>query len=68
MTEHSNSASQAVMQRLGMRMRANPLPEPIWLQIVGILDQAPSPHQLAAASSATMEVVGDVRDPLRAVC
>jgi RimJ/RimL family protein N-acetyltransferase len=42
MTEHTNVASLAVMRRLGMRMLANPYPEPAWLQVVGILEQAPA--------------------------
>lgn len=36
-TEHDNAASQGVMRRLGMQIASNPLPEPAWLQIVGIL-------------------------------
>jgi ribosomal-protein-alanine N-acetyltransferase len=40
-TETTNIASQAVMRRLGMRMLTNPHPEPAWLQVLGILDQAP---------------------------
>lgn len=39
-TEHANSASQAVMRRLGMRILENPHAEPAWLQVVGILDRA----------------------------
>jgi RimJ/RimL family protein N-acetyltransferase len=37
-TERSNTASQAVMGRLGMRVEENPLPEPEWFQVVGWLD------------------------------
>jgi RimJ/RimL family protein N-acetyltransferase len=44
-TEHANVASQAVMRRLGMRMLANPHPEPAWLQVAGVLDSA-TDHQL----------------------
>ncbi len=36
-TEDSNAASQGVMRQLGMRITRNPLPEPEWLQVVGIL-------------------------------
>ena len=36
-TEHANTASQAVMRRLGMRLLANPHAEPPWLQVVGVL-------------------------------
>ena len=43
-TERSNTASQAVMRRLGMRVEENPLPEPEWFQVVGWLetDQPPA--------------------------
>jgi RimJ/RimL family protein N-acetyltransferase len=37
-TERDNSPSQAVMHHLGMRMHENALPEPAWLQVVGILE------------------------------
>lgn len=37
-TEYDNAASQAVMRKLGMRVERNPLPEPAWLQIVGVLE------------------------------
>jgi [ribosomal protein S5]-alanine N-acetyltransferase len=36
-TEHDNAASIAVMRKLGMTIAQNPLPEPPWLQVVGIL-------------------------------
>lgn len=36
-TEYINTASQAVMRKLNMTLAANPLPEPHWLQVVGIL-------------------------------
>jgi RimJ/RimL family protein N-acetyltransferase len=36
-TEHENAASQGVMRRLGMQIARNPLPEPAWMQVVGIL-------------------------------
>jgi len=36
-TEHANTASQAVMRRLGMAVERNPLPEPTWFQTVGVL-------------------------------
>ncbi len=36
-TEHANLASQAVMRKLGMTITVNPLPEPAWLQVVGVL-------------------------------
>ena len=44
MTERSNTASQAVMRRLGMTMRANHHDDPEWLQVVGVLDSAPGPE------------------------
>jgi RimJ/RimL family protein N-acetyltransferase len=37
MTQYDNSASAAVMQRLGMIVQRNPNPTPPWFQIVGIL-------------------------------
>ncbi len=37
-TEHSNLASQAVMRKLGMNLVHNPLPDPQWLQVVGVLE------------------------------
>lgn len=37
-TEYENAASIGVMRRLGMRIEKNPLPVPVWLQIVGILE------------------------------
>jgi RimJ/RimL family protein N-acetyltransferase len=36
-TEHDNTASIAVMRRLGMRIETNPQPDPPWLQTVGVL-------------------------------
>jgi predicted acetyltransferase len=37
-TENTNIASQNVMRKIGMRLTRNPLPEPSWLQVVGVLD------------------------------
>ena len=37
-TRYDNAASIRVMQKLGMRIERNPLPEPPWFQVVGILD------------------------------
>ena len=37
-TTYDNVASIAVMRRLGMRIERNPLPDPPWLQTVGVLD------------------------------
>lgn len=39
-TDYDNVRSQAVMRRLGMRLERNPRPEPVWFQIVGVLDRA----------------------------
>ena len=36
-TEHDNTASIAVMRRLGMKIEVNPWAEPPWLQTVGLL-------------------------------
>lgn len=35
-TEDDNSASQAVMRKIGMTLLRNPQPEPPWLQVVGV--------------------------------
>lgn len=35
-TEYENLASQTVMRKLGMTLLHNPLPEPPWLQVVGV--------------------------------
>lgn len=37
-TTHDNLASIAVMRKLGMQLKSNPLPNPAWLQVVGVLD------------------------------
>jgi len=37
-TEFDNLASQAVMRKLGMRLARNPLPQPEWFQVVGVLE------------------------------
>lgn len=39
-TEYDNLASQAVMRKLGLRLERNPHPDPHWLQVVGVLEQA----------------------------
>ena len=38
-TERDNIASQATMERLGMTLQLNPLPEPSWCQVVGTITQ-----------------------------
>lgn len=38
MTKYTNEASQNVMRKLGMRLTRNPLPQPPWLQVVGVLE------------------------------
>jgi RimJ/RimL family protein N-acetyltransferase len=42
-TEHDNAASIAVMRRLGMRVEANPWPDPFHFQTVGVLDAGNRP-------------------------
>ena len=37
-TEYENIASQSVMRKIGMQITRNPLPEPPWLQVVGVLE------------------------------
>lgn len=37
-TEYENVASQGVMQKVGMTLTRNPLPDPSWLQVVGVLE------------------------------
>jgi RimJ/RimL family protein N-acetyltransferase len=37
-TDNDNLASIGVMRRLGMRIEANPFPEPFYFQTIGILD------------------------------
>ena len=37
-TDYSNMASQGVMRKLGMKLTRNSLPEPHWLQVVGVLE------------------------------
>lgn len=46
-TTADNAASIGVMRNLGMRVERNPLPEPPWLQVVGIL----APGRAAGAAS-----------------
>ncbi len=42
-TMYDNAASMAVMRRLGMRIERNPYPDPPWLQVVGVLENSPTP-------------------------
>lgn len=37
-TAYANVASQGVMRKIGMKIMRNPLPDPPWLQIVGVLE------------------------------
>ena len=39
-TTYDNVASMGVMRKVGMRVEQNPLAEPPWLQVVGILENA----------------------------
>jgi [ribosomal protein S5]-alanine N-acetyltransferase len=41
-TEYTNARSQAVMERVGMRLEKNPFPEPAWFQVIGILENSAS--------------------------
>lgn len=38
-TEYDNAASQAVMRRLGMTIRRSTGGEPVWFQVVGVLER-----------------------------
>jgi RimJ/RimL family protein N-acetyltransferase len=40
-TDYDNDASTGVMRKLGMRILRNPLADPPWLQVVGVLERAP---------------------------
>ncbi len=37
-TDYYNQASIGVMHKLGMRIERNPLPEPRWMQVVGVIE------------------------------
>lgn len=37
-TDYDNEASISVMRKLGMRIEMNPLPEPGWMQVVGVVE------------------------------
>ncbi len=37
-TERANVASQRVMQKLGMKVMINPLTDPFWFEVVGVLE------------------------------
>jgi [ribosomal protein S5]-alanine N-acetyltransferase len=37
-TDFDNNASMGVMRKLGMRVEKNPLAEPLWLQVVGVVE------------------------------
>lgn len=37
-TDYENTASLGVMRKLGMRIVSNPLPDPPWLQAVGVIE------------------------------
>ncbi|HLF36431.1 MAG TPA: GNAT family N-acetyltransferase, partial [Anaerolineales bacterium] len=42
-TTYDNTASVGVMRKLGMRVERNPLAEPPWLQVVGVLEAVRRP-------------------------
>jgi len=37
-TEYENAPSQGVMRKVGMKITRNPLADPPWLQVVGVLE------------------------------
>ncbi|MCB9419227.1 MAG: GNAT family N-acetyltransferase [Ardenticatenaceae bacterium] len=41
-TEYNNTASQRVMEKLGMRLERNLFPGPFWFQVVGIVENPAS--------------------------
>jgi RimJ/RimL family protein N-acetyltransferase len=45
-TEYENIASQGVMRKVGMKITRNPLPEPPWLQVVGVLENKDDPSEV----------------------
>ena len=47
-TSYDNLASIAVMRKLSMRIERNPLPDPPWLQVVGMLEAASRPSPVAS--------------------
>jgi RimJ/RimL family protein N-acetyltransferase len=47
-TEYENIASQAVMQKVGMKLTHNPLPTPPWLQVVGVIENSSSETKTVA--------------------
>ena len=46
-TTYDNARSIGVMRRVGMRIERNPYPDPLWLQVVGILENTPGSHKLS---------------------
>jgi RimJ/RimL family protein N-acetyltransferase len=53
-TEHDNSASIAVMRRIGMTVERNPDLEPTWFQTVGILFNPEFDHSAPSAAVVLM--------------
>ena len=47
-TEYENIASQAVMQKVGMKLTRNPLPTPPCLQVVGVIENSSSETKTVA--------------------
>ena len=43
-TDFTNTRSQGVMLKLGMRLARNPWPQPSWLQVIGVLDNPDHAH------------------------
>jgi RimJ/RimL family protein N-acetyltransferase len=44
-TDFANLASQGVMLKVGMRLARNPWPEPLWLQVIGVIDSPEMQHE-----------------------
>ncbi len=40
-TDYDNEGSKGVMRKIGMRVERNPLNEPPWLQVVGVIESKP---------------------------
>jgi RimJ/RimL family protein N-acetyltransferase len=48
-TEYNNTASQRVMEKIGMRLERNPFPDPFWFQVIGIIE-----HSRSRSSSSSL--------------
>ncbi len=45
-TDADNLGSMGVMHKLGMHIEQNPLPEPPWLQVVGVVENTPPGREI----------------------